>query len=100
MACEAWGLSMDARDYAISDVLSTGHRRQRVISELLASYHKRQVQLTKTLRLLKGLQTQMVELSSFRGSMDPQKVRHSLMHQERLVAVPKFGYVVAMLGSL
>ncbi|GJX04378.1 hypothetical protein Tco_0190294 [Tanacetum coccineum] len=37
--------------------------------------------------------------SSFRGSMDPQKVRHSLMHQERLVAVPRFGYVVAMLCS-
>ncbi|GJW33210.1 putative reverse transcriptase domain-containing protein [Tanacetum coccineum] len=37
------------------------HRRQRVITELLASDHKRQVQLTKTLRLLKGLQTQMVE---------------------------------------
>ncbi|GJT21547.1 retrovirus-related pol polyprotein from transposon TNT 1-94 [Tanacetum coccineum] len=33
-----------------------------VITELLASDHKRQVQFTKTLRLLKGLQTQMVEL--------------------------------------
>ncbi|GJV06500.1 hypothetical protein Tco_1344156 [Tanacetum coccineum] len=53
MAREAWGLSMDARDYA-------HHRRLRVISELLASDHKRQVQLTKTLRLLKGLQTQIV----------------------------------------
>ncbi|GKE83764.1 hypothetical protein Tco_1557506, partial [Tanacetum coccineum] len=37
---------------------------------------------------------------SFRGSIDSQKVRHSLMHQERLVAVPRFGYVVAMLCSL
>ncbi|GJX05202.1 hypothetical protein Tco_0191118 [Tanacetum coccineum] len=79
MAREAWGLSMDASDYARSDVMSlrttvvaqsaliselqsADHRRQRVISELLASDHKRQVQLTKTLRLLKGLQTQMVEL--------------------------------------
>ncbi|GJV97947.1 hypothetical protein Tco_1549524 [Tanacetum coccineum] len=78
MACEAWGLSMDASDYARSDVLSlhttvvaqsaliselqsADHKRQRMISELLASNHKRQVQLTKTLRLLKGLQTQMVE---------------------------------------
>ncbi|GJV38083.1 putative reverse transcriptase domain-containing protein [Tanacetum coccineum] len=76
IACEAWGLSMDASDYARSDVMSlrttvvaqsaliselqsADHRRQRVISELLASDHKRQVQLTKTLRLLKGLQTQM-----------------------------------------
>ncbi|GJV91547.1 hypothetical protein Tco_1539360 [Tanacetum coccineum] len=45
----------------ISELQSADHRRQRVISELLASDHKRQVQLTKTLRLLKGLQTQMVE---------------------------------------
>ncbi|GKF58035.1 hypothetical protein Tco_0171572 [Tanacetum coccineum] len=75
MAHEAWGLSMDASDYARSDVMSlrttvvaqsaliselqsADHRRQRVISELLASDHKRQVQLTKILRLLKGLQTQ------------------------------------------
>ncbi|GJS64618.1 hypothetical protein Tco_0679182 [Tanacetum coccineum] len=78
MAREAWGLSMDASDYARSDVMSllttvvaqsaliselqsADHRRQRVITELLALDHKRQVQLTKTLRLLKGLQTQMVE---------------------------------------
>ncbi|GJW73952.1 hypothetical protein Tco_0133322 [Tanacetum coccineum] len=78
MAREAWGLSMDASDYARSDVMSlrttvvaqsalilelqsADHRRQRVISELLASDHKR---------------------------------------QERLVAVPRFGYVVAMLCSL
>ncbi|GKE44621.1 hypothetical protein Tco_1471905, partial [Tanacetum coccineum] len=61
MAREAWGLSMDAIDYA------PDHRRQRVISELLASDHKRQVQLTKTLRLLKGLQTQMVEFQRQHG---------------------------------
>ncbi|GKA01992.1 hypothetical protein Tco_0674657, partial [Tanacetum coccineum] len=84
MAREAWGLSMDASDYARSDVMSlctmvvaqsaliselqsTDHRRQRVISELLASDHKRQVQLTKTLRLLKGLQTQMVEFQRQHG---------------------------------
>ncbi|GJU38555.1 hypothetical protein Tco_1191512 [Tanacetum coccineum] len=46
---------------------SADHRRQRVITELLASDHKRQVQLTKTLRLLKGLQTQMVELQRQHG---------------------------------
>ncbi|GJR14277.1 hypothetical protein Tco_0796929 [Tanacetum coccineum] len=46
---------------------SPDHRRQRVISELLASDHKRQVQLTKTLRLLKGLQTQMVEFQRQHG---------------------------------
>ncbi|GJV62313.1 hypothetical protein Tco_1468413 [Tanacetum coccineum] len=84
MAREAWGLSMDASDYARSDVMSlrttvvaqsaliselqsADHRRQRVITELLASDHKRQVQLTKTLRLLKGLQTQMVEFQRQHG---------------------------------
>ncbi|GJW43745.1 hypothetical protein Tco_0072544 [Tanacetum coccineum] len=84
MAREAWGLSMDASDYARSDVMSlrttvvaqsaliselqsADHRRQRVISKLLASDHKRQVQLTKTLRLLKGLQTQMVEFQRQHG---------------------------------
>ncbi|GKA76188.1 reverse transcriptase domain-containing protein [Tanacetum coccineum] len=59
-ACKAWRLSMDASDYACSDVMSlrttvvaqsaliselqsADHRRQRVISELLASDHKRQL---------------------------------------------------------
>ncbi|GJR99665.1 putative reverse transcriptase domain-containing protein [Tanacetum coccineum] len=77
MAREAWGLSMDARNYASSDVMSlrttvvaqsaliselqsADHRRQRVISELLASDHRRQVQLTETSRLVKGLQTKMI----------------------------------------
>ncbi|GKB86846.1 hypothetical protein Tco_0959118 [Tanacetum coccineum] len=72
MAREAWGLSMDASDYARSDVMSlhttvvaqsaliselqsADHRRQGVIKELWASDHKRQVQLTKALELLKGL---------------------------------------------
>ncbi|GKG26980.1 hypothetical protein Tco_0402683 [Tanacetum coccineum] len=78
MAREAWGLSMDASDYARSDVMSlctmivgqcaliselqsADHRRHGVIKELLAADHQRQVQLTKALELLKGLQTQMVE---------------------------------------
>ncbi|GJR54040.1 hypothetical protein Tco_1404561 [Tanacetum coccineum] len=77
MACEAWGLSMDASDYARSDVLSlhttvvaqsaliselqSGKNTEQSNFKLLASDHKIQVQLTKTLRLLKGLQTQMVE---------------------------------------
>ncbi|GJZ25189.1 hypothetical protein Tco_0562648 [Tanacetum coccineum] len=84
MAREAWGLSMDASGYERSDVMSlhttivaqsaliselqsADHRRQRVITELLTSNHKRQVQLTKTLRLLKGLQTQMVEFQRQHG---------------------------------
>ncbi|GJS42591.1 hypothetical protein Tco_0567634 [Tanacetum coccineum] len=73
MAREAWGLSMDASDYACSDVMSlhttivgqhaliselqsADHRRQGVIKELWAADHQRQVQLTKALKLLKGLQ--------------------------------------------
>ncbi|GKD78270.1 hypothetical protein Tco_1340891, partial [Tanacetum coccineum] len=78
MARAAWGLSIDASDYAHSDVMSlhttlvaqsaliselqsADHRRHGVIKELWASDHKRQVQLTKALELLKGLQTQMAE---------------------------------------
>ncbi|GJZ35677.1 hypothetical protein Tco_0581494 [Tanacetum coccineum] len=84
MAREAWGLSMDASDYARSDVMSlhttvvaqsaliselqsADHRRQGVIKELWASDHKRQVQLTKALQLLKGLQTQMTEFQRQHG---------------------------------
>ncbi|GKA95175.1 putative reverse transcriptase domain-containing protein [Tanacetum coccineum] len=54
----------------ISELQSADHRDRGVITELLASDHKRQVQLTKTLRLLKGLQTQMVE---FRRQHGPAK---------------------------
>ncbi|GKA88090.1 hypothetical protein Tco_0809854 [Tanacetum coccineum] len=84
MAREAWGLSMDASDYARSDVMSlrttivgqraliselqsADHRRQEVIKELLAADHQRQVQLTKALKLLKGLQTQMAEFQRQHG---------------------------------
>ncbi|GKF89485.1 hypothetical protein Tco_0263448 [Tanacetum coccineum] len=59
MAREAWGMSMDASDYARSDVMSlrttvvaqsalisklqsADHRRQGVIRELWAADHKRQ----------------------------------------------------------
>ncbi|GJV96004.1 hypothetical protein Tco_1547581 [Tanacetum coccineum] len=87
MAREAWGLSMDASDYARSDVMSlhttvvaqsaliselqsADYRRQRVIKELWASNHKRQVQLTKALELLKGLQTQMAK---FQRQLGPAK---------------------------
>ncbi|GJW14084.1 putative reverse transcriptase domain-containing protein [Tanacetum coccineum] len=92
MAREAWGLSMDASDYARSDVMSlrttvvaqsaliselqsADHRRQRVISELLASDHKRQ--------------------EAAWTAEGPS----SMMHWSR-GAVPRFGYVVAMLCSL
>nr|GEV91265.1 hypothetical protein [Tanacetum cinerariifolium] len=43
------------------------HRRLEVIKELLAADHKRQVQLTKALRLLKGLQTQMIKFQRHHG---------------------------------
>nr|GEV36511.1 hypothetical protein [Tanacetum cinerariifolium] len=84
MARKAWGLSMDASDNTRLDVMSlrtmlvaqhalildlqaADRRRQRVIKELLAADHKRQVQLTKALRLLKGLQTQMIEFQRHHG---------------------------------
>ncbi|GKC86460.1 hypothetical protein Tco_1142177, partial [Tanacetum coccineum] len=84
MAREAWGLSMDASNYARSDVKSlhttvvaqsaliselqsADHRRQGVIKELWVSDHKRQVQLTKALEFLKGLQTQMTEFQRQHG---------------------------------
>nr|GFC28498.1 hypothetical protein [Tanacetum cinerariifolium] len=44
----------------ILDLHAADRRRQGVIKELLAADHTRQVQLTKALRLLKGLQTQMI----------------------------------------
>nr|GEY68995.1 retrotransposon protein, putative, Ty3-gypsy subclass [Tanacetum cinerariifolium] len=88
IAREAWGLSMDASNNARSDVMSlrttlvvqhalildlqaADRRRQGVNKELLAADHKRQVHLTKALRLLKGLQTQMIELQRHHG---PAKV--------------------------
>nr|GEX55784.1 hypothetical protein [Tanacetum cinerariifolium] len=51
----------------ILDLQATDRRRQGVIKELLAADHKRQVQLTKALRLLKGLQTQMIEFQKHHG---------------------------------
>ncbi|GJW27439.1 hypothetical protein Tco_0044314 [Tanacetum coccineum] len=63
----SYELTVVAQSALILELQSADHRRQRVISELLASDHKRQVQLTKTLRLLKGLQTQMVEFQRQHG---------------------------------
>ncbi|GKF37182.1 hypothetical protein Tco_0113940, partial [Tanacetum coccineum] len=48
---EAWGCSIKAAD----------RRSQVVTSKMLQANHQRHVQLTKALKLLKGLQTQMVE---------------------------------------
>ncbi|GJT53739.1 hypothetical protein Tco_0988793 [Tanacetum coccineum] len=56
-----------AQSALISELQSADHRRQRVILELLESNHQRQVQLTKALKLLKGLQTQMVEFQRQHG---------------------------------
>ncbi|GJR59716.1 putative reverse transcriptase domain-containing protein [Tanacetum coccineum] len=63
MACEAWGLSMDASDYARSDVMSlctTIVAQSALISELQSVDHRRQ-------RAITGLQTQMVELPRQHG---------------------------------
>ncbi|GKF83264.1 hypothetical protein Tco_0244920, partial [Tanacetum coccineum] len=71
MVHEAWGLSMNASDYARSDVMSlrtTVVVQSALISKLQSADHRRQ-------------RTQMVEF-------------------QRLVAAPRFGYVIAMLCSL
>nr|GFA07275.1 hypothetical protein [Tanacetum cinerariifolium] len=47
--------------------IAADRRRHGAIKELLAVNHKRQVQLTKVLRLLKGLQTQMIEFQRHHG---------------------------------
>ncbi|GKG26958.1 hypothetical protein Tco_0402661, partial [Tanacetum coccineum] len=46
---------------------SAYHRRQTVILELLAADYRRQRQLTEVLKLVKSLQTQMVELQRQQG---------------------------------
>ncbi|GJT92272.1 MAK10-like protein [Tanacetum coccineum] len=114
IAHEAWGLSMDSSNYVHSDVMSlrttvvaqsaliselqsADHRRQRVISELLTSDHKRQVQLTKTLRLLKGLQTQMVEFQRQHGPAEGPSQPDA---PGEAGTVPRFVYVVACICSL
>ncbi|GJW48563.1 putative reverse transcriptase domain-containing protein, partial [Tanacetum coccineum] len=72
---EAWGRSIEAAD----------RRSQVVTSEMLQADHQRQVQLTKALKLLKGLQTQMVEFQRQHGPakggdsqrMAPKKVERA-----------------------
>nr|GEW64280.1 reverse transcriptase domain-containing protein [Tanacetum cinerariifolium] len=56
-----------AQHALILDLQAADRRRQGVINELLATDHKRQVQLTKALRLLKGLQTQMIKFQKYHG---------------------------------
>nr|GEW91162.1 hypothetical protein [Tanacetum cinerariifolium] len=56
-----------AQHALILDLQAADRMRQGVIKELLAADHKRQVQLTKALRLLKGLQTQMIEFQKHQG---------------------------------
>ncbi|GKF84291.1 hypothetical protein Tco_0249189 [Tanacetum coccineum] len=46
---------------------SVDRRRQTVITEMLAADHRRQEQLAKALKLVKRLQTQMVELQRQQG---------------------------------
>ncbi|GKD55658.1 hypothetical protein Tco_1289045 [Tanacetum coccineum] len=70
-------LDQEALQAVISQLQAADRRSQVVTSEMLQANHQRQI--------LGGV---------------TQKVRHSLMHQGRLVAVPRFGYAVAMLCSL
>ncbi|GJR00030.1 putative reverse transcriptase domain-containing protein [Tanacetum coccineum] len=75
MAREAWGLSMDASDYARSDVMSlrtTVVEQSALISELQSAYHRRQRVILELLA------------SDHRDSIDPQSLSQPDA-QERLV---------------
>ncbi|GJT10956.1 hypothetical protein Tco_0857998 [Tanacetum coccineum] len=60
-------LDQEALQAVISQLQATDRRSQVVTSEMLQADHQRQVQLTKALKLLKGLQTQMVEFQRQHG---------------------------------
>ncbi|GKF61694.1 hypothetical protein Tco_0181748 [Tanacetum coccineum] len=82
---EAWGRSIEVsymtrseimmalrsvvmgQQAVISQLQAADRRSQVVTSEMLQENHQRQVQLTKALKLLKGLQTQMVEFQRQHG---------------------------------
>ncbi|GJW36169.1 hypothetical protein Tco_0059089, partial [Tanacetum coccineum] len=57
-----------SREAWIRELLLADRRRQTVISELLTADYRRHRQLTKALKLVKNLQTQMVELQRQQGS--------------------------------
>ncbi|GJV13422.1 hypothetical protein Tco_1354963 [Tanacetum coccineum] len=58
MSREAWGRSMDASDLA---------RAEAAITEMLAADRRRQKQFIEALKLLKRLQTQMIEFERQHG---------------------------------
>ncbi|GJR45973.1 hypothetical protein Tco_1314076 [Tanacetum coccineum] len=62
----AWAQSMDACDQAADRM------RQMVITDLLKADHRRQRQLVETLKIVKSLKTQMIELQRQQGpAKDP-----------------------------
>ncbi|GJW84527.1 putative reverse transcriptase domain-containing protein [Tanacetum coccineum] len=84
---------MMGQQAAISQLQAADCKSQVVTLEMLQADYQRLVQLTKALELLKG--HTRLRWPSFRGNLDPQKVWHSLMHQGRLVAVPRFGFCLS-----
>ncbi|GJZ20498.1 reverse transcriptase domain-containing protein [Tanacetum coccineum] len=92
------GLKLGGRvTYCIEDRHIHHHLAVMVEEEGLAAGPPETSSVGYGTKSVKGLRHRWLSLEH---SIDPQKVRHSLMHQERLVAVPRFGYVVAMLCSL
>nr|GFC47429.1 hypothetical protein [Tanacetum cinerariifolium] len=79
MAREAWGLSMDARDNAHSDAIS--------LRTMLLAQHALILDLLTADRRKHGVIKELLTADHKR------QVRHNLMHQGKLVAVPRFGYV-------
>ncbi|GJZ54869.1 hypothetical protein Tco_0610062, partial [Tanacetum coccineum] len=70
MSRKAWGRSMDASDLARSEVKSlrtTVLGQHAMITELQAADCRRQAQFVEALKLLKRLQTQMIEFESQQG---------------------------------
>ncbi|GKF25507.1 hypothetical protein Tco_0081401, partial [Tanacetum coccineum] len=62
-----YGFVVMGQQAVISQLQAVDRRSQVVTSEMLQADHQRQVQLTKALKLLKGLQTQMVEFQRQHG---------------------------------
>ncbi|GJU17775.1 putative reverse transcriptase domain-containing protein [Tanacetum coccineum] len=113
---EAWGRSIEVsymtrseimalrsivmgQQAVISQLQAADRRSQVMTSEMLQADHQRQVQLTKALKLLKGLQTQMLEFQRqhgpAKGPAQPDATKGRLVEQ-----FLRFGYVPTVSKNL
>nr|GEV96138.1 reverse transcriptase domain-containing protein [Tanacetum cinerariifolium] len=77
-----------AHDTMILDLQAADDRRQGAIKELLAADHKRQVQLTKALRIMKGLQNQMIEFQRHHGPEKGPAQPDALGEADSIITTP------------